>query len=226
MRVDTMKRQIDLHAWVGIVSGLALFVAFFAGAVNMFHHELHHWQEPWETAEAGDANMQALLDTVIARNPEAGNWLFLIPGDEPAAIWQERVDGEAVWHTEHASDFNDAGEAVERPHSELAGFINELHFQLGIPTVGLYLMGVISVLYGAALIGGLVIHWPKMKKEFFALKHQGNLRRYWKNLHNLVGVISFPFHLIFAVTGDKLPKQSPVTTGSRTGLARLFRPRQ
>ena len=46
MRVDTMKRQIDLHAWVGIVSGLALFVAFFAGAVNMFHHELHHWQEP------------------------------------------------------------------------------------------------------------------------------------------------------------------------------------
>ena len=66
MRVDTMKRQIDLHAWVGIVSGLALFVAFFAGAVNMFHHELHHWQEPWETAEAGDANMQALLDTVIA----------------------------------------------------------------------------------------------------------------------------------------------------------------
>ena len=27
MRVDTMKRQIDLHAWVGIVAGLALFVA-------------------------------------------------------------------------------------------------------------------------------------------------------------------------------------------------------
>ena len=103
MRVDTMKRQIDLHAWVGIVAGLALFVAFFAGAINMFHHELHHWQEPWEAAESNDANMQALLDTVIARNPEAGNWLFLIPGDEPAAIWQERVDGEAVWHTEHAA---------------------------------------------------------------------------------------------------------------------------
>jgi uncharacterized iron-regulated membrane protein len=201
MRVDTMKRQIDLHAWVGIVSGLALFVAFFAGAINMFHHELHHWQEPWAVSEPSDANMQALLDTVIARNPEAGNWMFLIPGDEPAAIWQETVDGEAIWHTEHAGDFNDAGEAVERPHSELAGFINELHFRLGIPVVGLYLMGVISVLYGAALIGGLVIHWPKMKKEFFALKHQGNLRRYWKNLHNLVGVISFPFHLIFAVTG-------------------------
>lgn len=202
MRVETMKRQIDLHAWVGIVSGLALFVAFFAGAINMFHHELHHWQEPYQAeAEHGDANMQALLDTVIARNADAGNWMFLIPGDEPAAIWREMVDGEAVWHTEHASDFNDAGEAVERPHSELAGFINELHFRLGIPVVGLYLMGVISVLYGAALIGGLVIHWPKLKKEFFALKHQGNLRRYWKNLHNLVGVISFPFHLIFAVTG-------------------------
>ncbi len=202
MRAETLKRQIDLHAWVGIVSGMALFVAFFAGAINMFHHELHHWQEPYQAEASHDgATMQALLDTVIANNAEAGNWMFLIPGDEPAVIWQERVDGEGVWHTEHASDFNDAGEPVERPRSELAGFINELHFRLGIPVVGLYLMGVISVLYGAALIGGLVIHWPKLKKEFFALKHQGNLRRYWKNLHNLVGVISFPFHLIFAVTG-------------------------
>jgi len=207
MRAETLKRHIDLHAWVGIVSGLALFVAFFAGAINMFHHELHHWQEPYQaqagsqTASHADANMQALLDTVIANNPDAGQWLFLVPGDEPAAIWRETVDGENIWHTEHASDFNDAGEPIERPHSELAGFINELHYRLGIPVVGLYLMGVISVLYGAALIGGLVIHWPKLKKEFFALKHQGNLRRYWKNLHNLVGVISFPFHLIFAVTG-------------------------
>ena len=29
------------------------------------------------------AQINLLLDTVIARNPEAGNWLFLIPGDSP-----------------------------------------------------------------------------------------------------------------------------------------------
>ncbi len=203
MRAETLKRHIDLHAWVGILTGLALFVAFFAGALNMFHHELHHWQEPAATETAApDANMQALLDTVVANNPDAGNWMFLIPGDDPSAIWQETVDGESVWHTEHASDFNDAGEKVAPAGgSGLSEFVNELHFELAIPKVGLYFMGVVSVLYGAALIGGLVIHWSRLKKEFFALKHQGNLRRYWKNLHNLVGVISYPFHVIFAWTG-------------------------
>ena len=46
MKGERLRRMIDLHAWVGMVSGLALFVAFFAGALNVFHHELHHWQEP------------------------------------------------------------------------------------------------------------------------------------------------------------------------------------
>lgn len=204
MRADTLRRHIDLHAWVGIVSGLALFVAFFAGAVNMFHEELHHWQEPQTSKVAGatDAgDMQNLLDKVLHVDAEAGKWLFLIPGDEAAAFWHEEVAGKEVWNTRYASDFNAAGEYVKTPRASLAEFVNELHYELSIPEVGLYLMGIISVLYGAALLGGLVIHWPKLKKELFALKHQGNLRRYWKNMHNLVGVISFPFHLIFAITG-------------------------
>ncbi len=46
MKADRLRRFIDLHAWLGMASGLALFVAFFAGALNVFHHELHHWQAP------------------------------------------------------------------------------------------------------------------------------------------------------------------------------------
>ena len=202
MRAETLKRHIDLHAWAGILTGLALFVAFFAGALNMFHHELHHWQEPALETAAPDASLQALLDTVVANNPDAGKWMYLVPGDDPSVIWQETVDGDGVWHTEHASDFNDAGEKVAASGgSGLSDFVNDLHYELAIPKLGRYLMGIVSVLYGAALIGGLVIHWSRLKKEFFALKHQGNLRRYWKNLHNLVGVISYPFHVIFAWTG-------------------------
>ena len=203
MRAATLKRHIDLHAWVGILAGLALFVAFFAGALNMFHHELHHWQEPAhdDAGPARDASLQALLDTVLANHPEAGQRMYLIPGDDPSAIWRDTVDGEPVWRTEHAGDFNDAGENLAVEGSGLSEFVNQLHYELALPKVGIHLMGIVSVLYGAALIGGLLIHWSRLKKELFALKHQGNLRRYWKNLHNLVGVLSFPFHVIFAWTG-------------------------
>ena len=58
MKADRLRRFIDLHAWLGMASGLALFVAFFAGALNVFHHELHHWQAP----QASEAASQDAID--------------------------------------------------------------------------------------------------------------------------------------------------------------------
>ncbi|MCG8392126.1 MAG: PepSY domain-containing protein [Pseudomonadales bacterium] len=209
MKPDRLRRYIDLHAWLGMVSGLALFVAFFAGAINVFHHELHHWQEPYHGEEAvPPGGMDRLLTLVTNQHPDARERLFLLPDEhDPGVMWFESGEEGGEWLTAHASDFNEAGVREEQPRSGLADFINQLHYQLAIPSgglpvnIGMTLMGLISVIYGAALFSGLIIHWSKIRKEFFALKHEGNLRRYWKNLHNVIGVISFPFHLIMSVTG-------------------------
>ncbi len=206
MKGERLRRMIDLHAWVGMVSGLALFVAFFAGAINVFHHELHHWQEPhYDTAAVSPMGMDALLEQVTGQYPDARERLYLLPGEDPGVMWYESSEGD--WITAHATDFNAEGVHDARPRSALADFINELHFALGIPNpgwpinIGMTFMGFIALLYGVALFSGLLIHWPKIRKEFFALKHEGNMRRYWKNLHNVIGIISFPFHLIMSVTG-------------------------
>jgi len=207
MKGERLRRMVDLHAWVGMVSGLALFVAFFAGAINVFHHELHHWQE----AHYGDPasvpmGMDGLLEQVTGQYPDARKRLYLLPdAEDPGVMWFESSEGD--WVTAHATDFNAEGVREDVPRSALADFINELHFALGIPNpgwpinIGMTFMGLISVMYGVALFSGLLIHWPKIRKEFFALKHEGNMRRYWKNLHNVIGIISFPFHLIMSVTG-------------------------
>lgn len=202
MKADRLRRFIDLHAWAGMVSGLLLFVAFFAGAINVFHHELHHWQDrPAENATVLDAD--TFLERLTERFPQAAERLYFQPGNDPAAMWKQ--DGE--WQTARASHFGGDDGYLSRPGSELADFINELHYQLAIPggagllNIGMILMGLVAVLYGVALFSGLVIHWPKLGRELLALKHQGNLRRYWKNLHNLIGVVSLPFHLIMAITG-------------------------
>ena len=36
IRTDIVKMYKDIHTWVGIVSGLCLFIAFYAGALTMF----------------------------------------------------------------------------------------------------------------------------------------------------------------------------------------------
>jgi len=200
----TLRTFTTLHTWVGLVAGLALFVAFYAGAITVFHHELQQWQSTRGVAEPRGtlADMQTLLDRVLERHPQAREHVgMMFPGDEarqPVAYWQ---DERGTWLFATLDDV--AGDS-RPPQAGLSELVNELHYSLGIPGVGLWLMGVVSLLYGVALISGLVIHLPQLASDLFALRPGRNLKRYWQDAHNVIGVLSLPFHAVFAVTGAVL----------------------
>jgi uncharacterized iron-regulated membrane protein len=61
-------------------------------------------------------------------------------------------------------------------------------------------MGVIATLYFLALVSGLVILLPSLVKDLFALRIGPNLKRMWLDAHNVVGLGSFPFHVVMALT--------------------------
>ena len=46
MRSDVIRVYKTVHTWTGIVAGLALFIAFYAGAVTMFKDTLDAWVTP------------------------------------------------------------------------------------------------------------------------------------------------------------------------------------
>ncbi len=41
-------------------------------------------------------------------------------------------------------------------------------------------------------------------RELFALRPGHNLKRLWQDAHNVIGILSLPFHIIFAITGALL----------------------
>src|SRR3546814_6459992 len=82
--------------------------------------------------------------------------------------------------------------------------LNELHYSLGLPIVGTWLMGLVSLLYGLALLSGVVIHLPRLLQNLFALRPGRNLKQFWQDAHNVVGVLSLPMHVMFAITGALL----------------------
>jgi uncharacterized iron-regulated membrane protein len=204
LKSTTLRSFTTLHSWVGLVAGFALFVAFYAGAITMFQQPLQQWATPHAVdvgiGSLGDA--QRLLDGVLKKHTEAHEFLgMLFPGREspqPVAYW---MDGHGTWL--YASLDNLDGSPT-RPLAALPELINELHFSLGIPVIGTWLMGFVSLLYGVALVSGLVIHLPRLTKDFFALRAGRNLKRFWQDAHNVVGVLSLPFHIMFAITGAVL----------------------
>ena len=201
---QTLRTFTTLHTWVGLVAGFALFVAFYAGALTLFHHDLPLWQTPHavDTPAASLDDAQRLLDGVLERHPAARTHVGMtFPGGDhpqPIAYWQ---DAQGTWLYAWLDHYDGS---VTPPQTGLAELVNELHYSLGLPVAGTYLMGIVSLLYGVALLSGLVIHLPKLLGDLFALRPGRNLKQMWQDAHNVIGVLSLPFHLMFAVTGALL----------------------
>ncbi len=200
----TLRTYTTLHSWVGLIAGFALFVAFYAGALTVFHHDIPLWQTPQaiEQPAATLADAQRLLDGVLERHTAARQHMGMtFPGGDPPqpiAYWQ---DAQGTWQYAWLDHYDGS---VTPPQAGLAELVNSLHYSLGLPVAGIYLMGVVSLLYGLALLSGLVIHLPRLAGDLFALRPGRNLKQMWQDAHNVVGVLSLPFHLLFAVTGTLL----------------------
>lgn len=214
MKPNTLRVFNTLHTWVGLMAGWALFIAFFAGAITVFHHELHVWQNParleghhgTEVQVDGPA-VDAFVQKLIAVHPDAANSVYVgLPSKEEPdfnAYWQDKA-GE--WHTMNGArlDGDKAAQnntSLDHVSGELSAFLNSLHYSLGLGMNGMYFMGFISVLYGLALVSGVILHLPRLKKDLFAVRPGRNLKRFWMDAHNVIGLFSLPFHLIFAITG-------------------------
>lgn len=213
IRADIVKTYKTVHTWTGITCGFALFIAFYAGALTMFQEPIARWAAPPAVGVAAVSLDDAprLLELVAAAHPEAreeGITLHLRGHEnEPARVtWEEDEPHEAGkphGHVHWWATLQPDGTllAKQEEPSELAEFINDIHMRVGIPKPwGFYFMGTVSLLYGVALIAGVIVLLPSLTKDFLALRIGRNLKRMWLDAHNVVGITALPFHLVIAVT--------------------------
>lgn len=202
----TLRTFTHVHSWAGLVAGFALFVAFYAGAITVFEQPVQRWASMRDaaalSAPAAMSDAQHLLDTVLTRHPGARAHVGMTLPDSGYALvsayWQ---DPAGTW--QFATPADTSGRP-DPPGAVLPELINELHYALGAPPIGTWLMGLIALLYGVALVSGLVIHLPTLTRNLFALRPGRNLKRFWQDAHNVIGVLGLPFHMMIAVTGALL----------------------
>lgn len=209
MKPQTLRTFIDVHTWVGLIAGFALFIAFYAGAITVFSHEILEWDAFEQRHRAPDsiANADALIAAALERHPAVSERFNLqLPGEHGPRLtmyWYERVPGGTFETHEFRWTEGRLDESVDQ--SQLASFIDRLHYTAGIPAPwGTYTFGFICILYGVALVTGIIIYAPVFLRDLFALRIGNNLKRLWQDAHNVVGVLSLPFHVIFAWSGAVL----------------------
>jgi len=92
----------------------------------------------------------------------------------------------------------DMGEFLYRLH--FLAQLNQVPIRIGAP-FGYLLAGVVSFLFLFALLTGLLLHWDKIVSNFFVFRPWSKVKTVWTDAHTALGVIGFPYQLIYAITG-------------------------
>lgn len=214
MRADIIRIYKAVHTWTGIFTGMALFIAFYAGALTVFKEPLTRWASaPQTVTRVPLSDAQTLIAQTLRSHPaSAKDFTIQLREDEDVVGrmgWRVRPHGtddhdeSAERHYVATLDAQGAAQVHETQPAGLAAFIDTLHRVVGLPVdndPNRWVMGVVASLYALALVSGVIVLMPSLVKDFFALRVGKNLKRMWLDAHNVIGIISLPFHVVMALS--------------------------
>ena len=126
MKKQTLRDYIAVHSWVGIVCGLFLFIAFYAGAFSMLDPAITRWTQASHPQAAVSPDADAALDRFLAEHPDAKGRLSLrLANDQQTApqAEQQAISTDVLVSILHDCIRN-AEQAIitDREYLELMGF--------------------------------------------------------------------------------------------------------
>ncbi|QBF83284.1 PepSY domain-containing protein [Shewanella maritima] len=224
MKSLTIKKLFQLHSWVGVVTGVLLFIVAFTGAVAVFARpELVIWSntvtDDVPQAVSGE-QVQKLVNHYSEKVPAefTENIHIYMPtgynytdltllfeshhGDENhehAAVYAYEIDSNTL---ELKREFYGAtGDYYMGRKYNSGSFIGHFHadLHLGRP-IGLILTGFMGLTLMVSVITGLYIH-REMFKQLFTFRREKSFSVLTSDAHKLFGLWGSVFHLVIGFTG-------------------------
>ncbi|MCL7987610.1 PepSY domain-containing protein [Sphingobacterium sp. lm-10] len=205
-----------LHLWLGLASGIVVFIVSITGCFYAFQSEIKDALEPWRFVEVqadGFVPPSRLLDTAAKYMPGqvASGLTYADEQGAAAAGYFGQENGKRTFSVVFMNPYT--GEFLKKQQTRGSGefdffrFIIDGHRALWLPyEIGRPIVGVATLVFVLLLITGLVMWWPKRwnksnRKKSFSIKWNGRFKRINYDLHNVLGFYSLLLALALAVTG-------------------------
>ena len=207
MKTRTIRVWSWVHKWSSLASTVFLLMLCVTGLPLVFSHELDHWllDEAWAPAnpDGPRLDLDQVLDTALARHP----------GDLPAFMSFDE-DRPVVNVTSRAPDAP-AGQFHFQPIDQTSGeaaplvaghpvmeFLLQLHTDMFLGLPGMLFLGAMGLLLVAAVVSGVVLYAPFMRRlPFGTLRLERAARTRWLDWHNLLGIVTVAWVLVVGLTG-------------------------
>jgi uncharacterized iron-regulated membrane protein len=211
MKSSTIRRWSFVHTWTSLICTLFLLMLALTGLPLIFHHEIDHLlgdapefeQMPAETPHL---DLQQLVLKAQAYRPGDVVQYLGWEEDEPNGVLAIMAATAGTDPNSSHTFMLDArtGEAVETPSAN-GGFMMvmlRLHVDLFAGLPGKLMLAFMGLLFIVAIISGVVLYTPFMRRlKFATVRNDKSTRLRWLDLHNLIGIVTLSWALVVGVTG-------------------------
>jgi uncharacterized iron-regulated membrane protein len=200
------KWIVKIHLWLGLTSGIIVFIVAITGTIFVFHDEVRDLTQSWRKITPEDKPFvlpSKLLDSVKQRFPGTdANMVVYQNNDRPAHIYVE-IDN--VPHNVYFNPYSGEITHLQNLDTDFFLIIEKIHMYLLLPPeIGKQVVGISTIIFIVMLITGIILWWPKKWKNSsmnFKIKWNARWRRVNYDWHRVTGFYSFLLALIIAITG-------------------------
>jgi uncharacterized iron-regulated membrane protein len=207
----TIKAWYLVHKWTSLVCTVFLLLLCITGLPLIFMEELEdltglHPTVPEMAADAPPTSLDNVLASALEKNPgEVPQFMSFDDEGQPIVYVTTGLTPLSQDKDSHFAAY-DARTAEKLPMKPFDGSLMSYFFRLhvdlfaGLP--GMLFLGFMGLLFVVALVSGVVIYAPFMRKlDFGTVRKDKNSRVKWLDLHNLIGVVTLGWALVVGATG-------------------------
>ncbi|MDT0690855.1 PepSY-associated TM helix domain-containing protein [Salegentibacter sp. F188] len=203
------KLMTDIHLWLGLGSGIILFLVCFSGTALVFEKEIKAiFAEDLKVKVQGDIIPVGSLAESLQSEGEVAGISISNNSNDPYQFRVKTSPEDRRGTTYFVNPYT--GETLKAPESSLDGFFMSmfrLHRWLLLESsIGRPIVGVATIIFFFLAVSGIVIWFPKKWKwqnfkAGFKIKFSAKWKRVNHDLHNTLGFYSCIFLVIMILTG-------------------------
>jgi uncharacterized iron-regulated membrane protein len=229
----TVRRWYLIHKWSSLVCTLFLLMLCVTGLPLIFHDELEDvlgYDLPMPDVPAGQQPpaLDQIVAKVLAKHPGRVVQSLSFDADRPVAVIAATPKPESPFSEARIENVDlRTGAFLNEPPAEggFVWFMTELHTTLFLDLPGTYFIGVMGALFLIAIVSGVVIYAPFMRKLDFGAVRRSSARLKWLDLHNFLGVATAAWLIVVGFTGVFNTLDRPLANQFRNGqLAEMRAP--
>jgi uncharacterized iron-regulated membrane protein len=199
-----------LHKWTSLVCTLFMVLLCLTGLPLIFHHEIGRLlgtevEAADMPADAPRVSLDKVMEVAKARHPGLGG-MFVSQEPDDDRVWFVTLSPEPLSQSGLKQVAVDArtGQALAEPQLD-SGFMYimfSLHVDLFAGLAGKLFLGFMGLLLLVAIVSGVVLYAPFMRKlRFGEVRHERSGRTKWLDLHNLLGIVTLTWLFVVGATG-------------------------